>query len=144
MPILWVLCLMIKGTDPFKLSLKLLLISLLCSFIIYKVTSSLWFSSVLILCFSRGIMILITYITSINSREKASVPQRVVLLQWTPLLFLVTWTLEKTFTRVISKWTIKTFNFNFHILFIIIILISLILFSMIVSFNPIKPLKSFV
>ena len=141
---MWILCLRIKGTDPFKLSVKLLLFSLACSLLIYKITSSLWFSSILILCFSRGIIILITYITSMSSREKISPHRSIIMLRWAPLLFITTWTIEKTYTRVLSKWTIKTFNFNSHIIFMIVILISFMLFSMVVSFSPIKPLKSFV
>jgi hypothetical protein len=140
----WILCLAIKGTDPFKLSVKLLLFSLICSFFIYKITSSLWFSAVVILCFSRGIMILITYITSISSREKTVFHRSLLRLRWSPLLILIIPTLEKTFTRASSKWTMKTFSFNFHTLFMIILLLSFIIFSICASFSPMKPLKSFI
>lgn len=129
----------IKTVDPFKLSITLLFISISLSIhLIYK-TFSTWTASMLIMTFSRGIMILFCYSASVVNLETIKkTPHKIYKISMlTPLTFYLS---RQPWFKA-ELW-IKEFTINITRTLTIIILILFIIPIIENCFFPTRPIQS--
>jgi len=124
---------------PLQIIIRVALIRIFISIIIYKSTSTSWFSLILILAFTGGLIIMFLYITSLTPNNPIKLNYKLIILL-SPI-FLITNIFSKRMNTN-SKINIL-FNFNW-ISLIIILLIILIILRIIppLLINPFNPIKT--
>jgi len=114
-----------KIIRPLRLSITLLLISIISTKIIYKECASSWLPFVVIITFSSGMITLFIYTTSITSNEKNKITKKPLIM----LIVLATLTLKKVRSEKPSI-NIKSFSMqNLLILIGIILILTLLAVS---------------
>jgi len=122
---------MAKTLNPFNVSFSILVISLILSISIFKLTISRWMAFVMILTFSSGIITLFLYTSSTASNETSKTKKR-----WIFIRILIITAISTNQPKKKETLTIKLFSSQSFIITIGIILIMTIVFVSNQSHHP--------
>jgi len=131
---------MIKTSDPFKLSISLLIVSILSAlYIIYK-TTSMWITAIILLTFSRGIIILFCYSASLINIET----KNPIHLKWKNRIIIVPSIIIFNLRQRNFKTDSSMKEFTSRIIRTLLIVVVILFMTPIIEncFNPTNPIQS--
>jgi hypothetical protein len=129
----------LKLVNPFKMAILLLLSSILTSLFLSFKTGSLWAASIVLLIFSRGIMILFSYSSSLSPLDSKAE----MITNKAVFLFLTIFFIYTTMNTIHSiEQSMKFFTFNGSFLIIVTILIFFMIPIIENCQSPESPLQS--
>lgn len=131
---------MIKLSNPFKLSIFLLLVSILISLLLSFKTLSLWATSVVLLTFSRGIIILFSYSSSLITLD-TKIEKPSPLIAYGCCVFLGGY-FHMRDPQIPINSSIKLFSSNQTTLLVIVVLCFFIIPILDNCFSPEGPVQS--
>ncbi len=131
--------LMLQLSNPFKLSISLLVLSVTVSATIIFKTASVWIPSIILLTFSSGMMVLFSYASSLSPLDTTKKEDVKGLIKLLPLFLLIQYTVEM---ELRPECFMKEFTSGFSLTVTILVLILFIIPIMENCFNPITPMQS--